>query len=73
MRLTSPELARAALEAAPDAMIIVDAEGVIRFVNRQVFALFGYTREEIIGHLIEQLLPQRFRTRHLSHRSAYIL
>ena len=71
MRLTSPELARAALEAAPDAMIIVDAEGVIRFVNRQVFALFGYTREEIIGHLIEQLLPQRFRTRHLSHRSAY--
>ena len=71
MRLTSPELARAALEAAPDAMIIIDAEGVIRFVNRQVFALFGYTREEIVGHLIEQLLPERFRARHLSHRSAY--
>ena len=71
MRLTSPELARAALEAAPDAMIIIDAEGVIRFVNRQVFALFGYTREEIVGHLIEQLLPERFRARHLGHRSAY--
>ena len=45
MRLTPPELARSALEAAPDAMIIIDTEGTIRFVNRQVFALFGYTRE----------------------------
>ncbi|MHB1870884.1 MAG: hybrid sensor histidine kinase/response regulator [Steroidobacteraceae bacterium] len=71
MRLTPPELARAALEAAPDAMIIIDAEGVIRFVNRQVFAVFGYAREEIIGHLVEALLPERFRARHLAHRSAY--
>lgn len=71
MRLTPPELARAALEAAPDAMIIIDAEGVIRFVNRQVFAVFGYAREEIVGHLVEALLPERFRARHLAHRSAY--
>lgn len=36
-----PELARSALEAAPDAMIIIDASGTIRFTNRQLFALFG--------------------------------
>ena len=71
MRLTPPELARSALEAAPDAMIIVDASGLVRFVNRQVFALFGYTREEIVGKPIETLLPERFRTRHLQHRASY--
>ena len=71
MRLTPPELARSALEAAPDAMIIVDADGIVRFVNRQVFALFGYTREEIIGHPVETLMPERFRVRHLEHRGNY--
>jgi PAS domain S-box-containing protein len=71
MRLTPPDLARSALEAAPDAMIIIDGEGVIRFVNRQVFALFGYTREEIVGLPIETLIPERFRMRHLDHRAEY--
>ena len=71
MRLTPPELARSSLEAAPDAMLIVDASGLVRFVNRQVFALFGYTREEIVGKSIETLLPERFRTRHLQHRASY--
>ena len=37
------ELARSALEAAPDAMIIIDGSGAIRFANRQASSLFGYT------------------------------
>jgi hypothetical protein len=36
---TSPELAHKALEATPDAMIIIDGLGTIRYTNRQVFAL----------------------------------
>lgn len=72
MRLTPPDLARSALEAAPDAMIIIDTGGLIRFVNNQVFALFGYTREEIVGHPIETLMPERFRSRHIGHRSEYM-
>lgn len=72
MRLTPPELAHRALEAAPDAMLIVDAEGVIRFANRQVSAFFGYTREEILGLTVETLIPQRFRQRHLAHRGDYM-
>ena len=72
MRLTPPELAQSALEAAPDAMLIVDAEGMIRFANRQVFAFFGYTREEILGVPVETLIPQRFRQRHLAHRGDYM-
>jgi PAS domain S-box-containing protein len=55
MRLAPSELARSALEAAPDAMIIIDASGSIRFVNRQVSALFGYEQDEIIGKSIEHL------------------
>jgi len=41
MLLAPPELARRALEAAPDAMLIIDASGIIWFTNRQVLALFG--------------------------------
>jgi PAS domain S-box-containing protein len=45
-------------------MIIIDASGAIRFTNRQVAALFGYSHDEIIGLSIEHLMPERFRARH---------
>jgi PAS domain S-box-containing protein len=65
------ELARAALEAAPDAMIIIDASGIVRYANRQVSALFGYPHAEIIGQSVERLMPERFRSRHVGHREGY--
>ena len=68
----TPELARSALDAAPDAMIIIDAHGVIRYANRQVSALFGYPHDDVIGKEVEQLMPERFRQRHLGHRDGYI-
>jgi two-component system, sensor histidine kinase len=71
MLCTPPELARRALEAAPDAMMIIDASGTIRFTNRQVFALFGYPHDEIIGLSFEHLMPERFRARHNGHRQQY--
>ena len=67
-----PELARSALDAAPDAMIIIDARGFIRYANRQVSALFGYSHEDIIGKEVEQLMPERYRVRHLGHRESYV-
>jgi len=72
MRLMPSELAHSALEAAPDAMLIVDAEGLICFANQQVFALFGYAREEIVGLPVETLIPTRYRDRHLAHRGDYM-
>jgi PAS domain S-box-containing protein len=68
----SPELARSVLDAAPDAMIVIDAGGVIRYANKQVSALFGYSHDDIIGKEVEQLMPERYRTRHLGHRDDYI-
>jgi len=67
----SLELARSALDAAPDAMIIIDRSGVIRFANRQVAALFGYRHDDLIGKPVELLMPERFRRRHLGERKTY--
>jgi PAS domain S-box-containing protein len=72
MRTTPPDLARSALDAAPDAMLIIDAAGVIQFANQQVSALFSYEHDEIIGRAIEILMPERFRTRHVVHRDRYV-
>ncbi|WP_329127000.1 PAS domain S-box protein [Streptomyces sp. NBC_01465] len=68
---TAEEPFRALLEAAPDAMVIVDDTGVIRLVNAQTEALFGYPRNELLGRPIEILVPQRFRSQHPGHRLDY--
>ena len=62
---------RALLEAAPDAMVIVGADGRIALVNAQTEKLFGYLRAELLGHMVEMLMPGRFRERHPAHRSGY--
>jgi PAS domain S-box-containing protein len=53
-------------------MIIIDSSGVIRFANQQVSALFGYPHEEVIGKQVEQLMPERYRVRHVDHRDGYV-
>ncbi len=71
MRSTPAELARSALDAAPDAMVIIDQNGSIRFANRQLSALFGYEHDEVIGQPVERLMPDRFHQRHIAHRVEY--
>jgi PAS domain S-box-containing protein len=62
---------RALLESAPDAMVIVDASGKITLVNAQTEKLFGYKREELLGHPVENLIPERFHGNHLGHRKDF--
>jgi PAS domain S-box-containing protein len=60
------------LESAPDAIVIVDADGRIALVNRQTEQLFGYERGELLGQPVEILVPERFHPRHRQHRSGYL-
>jgi PAS domain S-box-containing protein len=60
------------LEAAPDAIVIVDAQGRIRFLSRQAERMFGYSREELYNKEVEMLIPARFSEKHPHHREAFL-
>lgn len=62
---------RGLLESAPDAMVIVNEEGIVQFVNRQTEKLFEFDRAEIIGKPVELLLPDRVKHAHKGHRTRY--
>ena len=62
---------RLAVEAAPNAMIMVDKSGLIEMVNTQAEKIFGYSRDELLGQTIECLLPERFRHHHPQHRASF--
>ena len=70
-RKQAEEQFRLVVEAAPSAMIMVNAEGRITLVNTQAEAVFGYTREELIDHPIEMLVPERFGSHHAGDRHGY--
>jgi PAS domain S-box-containing protein len=60
------------LEAAPDAMVCVDADGLIVLVNAQTERLFGYRREELTGQPVEILVPDAIKAVHPAHRTGYV-
>jgi PAS domain S-box-containing protein len=51
---------------------MVNKSGAIEMVNSQTEAFFGYSRSELIGQPIEILVPQRFRSKHVGYRQAYL-
>ncbi|MBX3703529.1 MAG: PAS domain S-box protein [Steroidobacteraceae bacterium] len=70
---TLPESLLADLvESAPDALLVVDAQGRIAFANRMAEQLFGYEASELCGSPIERLIPERIRTLHVEHRARFL-
>jgi PAS domain S-box-containing protein len=70
-RKKAEERFRLVVESAPNAMILVNDEGVITLVNKQTEILFGYERSELIGKKLEVLLPERFSSHHATHRNTF--
>jgi PAS domain S-box-containing protein len=62
----------AVLEAAPNAIVAVDRDGRIDYVNRQATRTFGYTAEELVGRSVEMLLPMGVAERHVRHREGFM-
>ncbi len=60
------------VEGLPDGLTVVDGEGRIVYVNGLMETLSGYTRAELIGQLIELLVPDALRELHLQHRASYL-
>ena len=63
---------RGIFKAAPDAIVIVDGQGRIRDLNPQAERLFEYSREELLGVEVEQLVPESLRGRHQVERDQYM-
>ncbi len=71
-RKRAEEKFRLATEASPNGIVLVDKEGHIVLVNSQIEKLFGYRREELIGKLVDILVPERFASGHPAHRREFL-
>ncbi len=70
-RKKAEERFRLVVESAPNAMVLVNKDGVITLVNAQAERLFGYKKKELIGAQLETLIPDRFRRKHPDHRNSF--
>jgi len=70
--LISAEQYRLGVEASPTGLLMVSGSGRITMVNRQVEAMFGYDRSELLGARVEMLIPERFRAGHPQMMQRYL-
>ena len=61
------------LESAAEGIIVVDVTGRIVLVNGTAEKLFGYRQEELLGQLVETLLPESRRAVHQRYRAEYLV
>ena len=67
----SGDLAKTLLELAPDATVVVEADGTIVFANARIEQTFGYAAGELTGTNVDVLLPVRLRAAHAKHRTQF--
>jgi PAS domain S-box-containing protein len=70
-RKRDEERFRNVVEASPNAFVLFDHDGRIVMVNRQTELLFGYSRQELVGHPVEMLIPESMRKTYLEIRHRY--
>lgn len=60
------------LRFSPDALVVIDEQGQIRFANETVAQMFGYPPESLLGKAVDVLVPERFRAKHGRHIAGYV-
>ena len=62
---------RSLIDAAPDAILVIDSAGRITDINEEAERMFGYSREAMVGHDVEMIIPERFRPAHRAKRERF--
>jgi PAS domain S-box-containing protein len=70
-RKRADERFRVAVESSPNGIVMIDVNGVMVLVNREVERMFGYSRDELLGRSIEVLVPARFHGTHRESRAGF--
>ena len=65
------EIYRSLFVACPDALLLVDRQGMILLANPQASHLLGYGEHELVGLSVDALVPAAIRPRHAAHRQSY--
>lgn len=66
------EITQHLLRSSPDALVVIDDRGQIRFANDTVTELFGYRPLQLIGQPMDMLVPERLRRRHGEHIAGFV-
>jgi PAS domain S-box-containing protein len=62
---------RGLIDAAPDAIVVIDTDGRVLRMNDEAERMFGYRRDALLGRRVEIIIPERFRAAHRAKREAY--
>jgi len=68
---SSEQRFRAVVEAIPNAILLVNQDGIVTLANAQAETVFGYPREDLVGEAVDRLIPERFRPSHAELRRGY--
>ncbi len=66
------QMFRGLVEAAPDAMVLVDSSGSVVLANERAEQLLGWSPQELIGKPVEALIPETIRADHVRHRASFV-
>ncbi len=72
-RKQAQELFQLATEASPSGVVLVDEQGRILLINAHAEKLFGYARDELIGKMVDILVPDRFARTHAADRNNFFV
>ena len=60
-----------AMDVIPSAALVMGQDGKVIAINKRALQTFGYNEDEVVGHEIEKLVPERFRGKHHHHRNGF--